>query len=340
MMRTLPAYVLVAASFLAPAAAAMPQSTSDQHVDPNVVRVWPVQGRVYMLVGQTGNAAVQIGDDGILVVDSLTVGAGPSLVAAIRTLSDKPIRWIVNTHSHADHAGGNVAVATAGRYISSGNTRGGGGASILAFERALRRMDADTGTDAVAEGGRPTDSYFVRSKDLFFNGEAVQVLHQPAAHTDGDSLVVFRHSDVVVAGDVFTPQRYPVIDMGEGGSITGLIAGVNHILELTVPALNQEGGTMVIPGHGHLCDEADVSDYRDMVTIVRDRIQDLVRKRMTLAEVTAAKPTFDYDGVYATPEYSGDMFVATVYRSLTQAAATQLAAPATTATTATGATRK
>jgi glyoxylase-like metal-dependent hydrolase (beta-lactamase superfamily II) len=285
------------------------------------VHVLPVQRNVYMLVGPAGNAAVQIGEDGILVVDSLTVATEGSLVAAIRTLSDKPIRWVINTHSHPDHTGGNAVLARAGRYIAAGNIRSGSGASVFTFESAMMRMDAETGKDAAPKDARPTDSYFVKSKDMFFNGEPVQILHQPAAHTDGDSLVVFRHSDVVVTGDVFTPQRYPVIDFGEGGTINGLIAGLNHILDLTVPALNQEGGTMVIPGHGHLCDEADVSDYRDMVTIVRDRVQDLVNKKLTFAEVKALKPTFDYDGVYATPDYSGDMFVEAVYRSLTQVVA-------------------
>ena len=286
--------------------------------DPDAVHVWPVQRNVYMLVGPNGNAAVQVGDEGVLVVDSLGSASGENLVAAIRTLSDKPIRWVINTHSHTDHTGGNAALAKAGRYIASGNIRPGGGASIFAFERALLRMTADTGKDAVPREAAPTDSYFVKSKDMFFNGEPVQIFHQPSAHTDGDSLVMFRHSDVVVTGDVFTPQRYPVLDFEEGGSINGLLAGLNHILEMTVPALNQEGGTMVIPGHGHLCDEADVSDYRDMATIVRDRVQDLVNKKRTLAEVKAANLTFDFDGVYATPSYTGEMFVEAVYRSLTQ----------------------
>src|SRR5207249_8898614 len=137
-----------------------------------------------------------------------------------------------------------------------------------------------------------------------------------AAHTDGDSLVMFRRSDVISTGDLFTPDRYPRIDLQNGGSINGLLAGLNHILKLTVPEFNQEGGTMVIPGHGHLCDEADVADYRDMVTIVRDRVQNMVNKHMTLDQVRAAHLTPDYDGIYASPEYTGDMFVETVYRSL------------------------
>jgi glyoxylase-like metal-dependent hydrolase (beta-lactamase superfamily II) len=142
-------------------------------------------------------------------------------------------------------------------------------------------------------------------------------LHVPAAHTDADTIVFFRRSDVISAGDVFTPDRYPMIDLARGGSIEGLLAGINYIIELAVPDFNEEGGTMIVPGHGRLCDESDVSDYRDMVTIVRDRVADMVKKKMTIEQVKAAKPTRDYDGVYARPGSSGDTFVEAVYRSLT-----------------------
>jgi glyoxylase-like metal-dependent hydrolase (beta-lactamase superfamily II) len=152
---------------------------------------------------------------------------------------------------------------------------------------------------------------------MFVNGEAVQLLHVPAAHTDGDTIVFFRRSDVISAGDVFTPDRYPMIDLARGGSIDGLLAGINYIIELAVPDFNEEGGTMIVPGHGRLCDESDVSDYRDMVTIVRDRVADMVKKKMTIEQVKAAKLTRDYDGVYAKPGSTGDMFVEAVYRSLT-----------------------
>ena len=284
------------------------------------VHVLPVRDNVYMLAGPDGvNSVASIGDDGVLVVDTMTEAAAPAVIAAVRTLSPRAIRWVINTSSHIEHAGGNAVVAQAGKYISSGNTRGGTGASIFAFQEAMMRLNGSAKSpDSIAPEGWPTDSFFVKQKDMFFNGEAVQLLHQPAASTDGDTLVVFRRSDVIATGDAFTPQRFPVLDLAEGGSINGYIAGLNRILELTVPALNQEGGTMVVPGHGHLCDEADVADYRDMVTIVRDRVQDLVKKRMTLEQAKAAKPTFDYDGVYATAEFTGDMFVEAVYKSLAQ----------------------
>jgi glyoxylase-like metal-dependent hydrolase (beta-lactamase superfamily II) len=171
---------------------------------------------------------------------------------------------------------------------------------------------------SVAEASLPLSEYFTPTRDFFFNGEAIVLHHVPAAHTDGDSLVFFRGSDVVSVGDLFTPGSYPVIDLQNGGSVQGLIAGLNRILEITVPAKFQEGGTYVIPGHGRLCDEAEVVEYRDMVTIVRDRIQDLIKKGMTLEKVQAARPTRDYDTEYGTNTgfWTTEMFVEAVFRSL------------------------
>jgi cyclase len=288
------------------------------------VHVWPVQRNIYALFGPGGNSTVSIGDEGVLVVDTMTADAAPDVIAAIKTISNKPIRWIINTHSHPDHTGGNATVAKSGVYVATGNTRGGGGASILSFESALMRLNGSAESpDKAPEGGWPTDSFFVKQKDMFFNGEPVLTMHVPNAHTDGDAIVFFRRSDVIAAGDVFTPDRYPVIDAKEGGSINGIIAGLNLLIELAVPEFNEEGGTMIVPGHGRICDESDVGDYRDMVTIVRDRVQDLIAKKMTLEQVKAARPTFDYDGVYASPAYTGDMFVEAVYRSLTAATPAQ-----------------
>ena len=138
------------------------------------------------------------------------------------------------------------------------------------------------------------------------------LLHQPAAHTDGDSLVFFRGSDVISTGDIFVTTSYPVIDLDRGGSIQGVIDSLNRIIDLTVPAALQEGGTLVVPGHGRICDEADVVEYRDMVTIIRDRIADMLKRGMTLDQVKAARPTEDYDPRYG----SSSAFVEAVYRSL------------------------
>ena len=282
------------------------------------IQSWQIRERVYMLVGRGANTTVHIGSDGVLIVDPQTSAASAQMLAAIRRLSDRPVRFIVNTTGDADHIGGNEAIAKSGQTLAGGNTRpatvtGTGGAPIFAHENLLNRLS--TGETAV--NALPTDTYFVKQKDLFVNGEAVQLLHVKAAHTDGDTMVFFRRSDVISAGDVFTPDRYPMIDLARGGSIEGLLAGINYILELAVPDFNEEGGTMIVPGHGRLCDESDVSDYRDMVTIVRDRVLDMVQKKMTLDQVRAAKPTRDYDGVYSQPGNSGDTFVEAIYRSLT-----------------------
>ena len=193
---------------------------------------------------------------------------------------------------------------------------GSAGASIRAHNNVLRKMSAAKGDSALPVAFWPTDVYPGNQWDTFGNGEPILLVHEPSAHTDGDTVVLFRRSDVISTGDLFSPDRYPQVDLENGGSINGLVAALNQILKLTVPEVNQEGGTMVIPGHGHLCDEADVAEYRDMVTIVRDRVQDLVKKGMSLEQAKAERVTRDYDPVYGTPQYTGEMFVEAVYRSL------------------------
>ena len=297
-------------------------TVAGQNAGGAAVQPWPIREGLHLIVGPGANTTVQVGRDGVLVVDPQTGAAAAQLLAAIRGLSDRPVRFIVNTSGDDDHIGGNEAIAKSGQTLAGGNTRpatvtGTGGAPVFAHENVVNWLSG-RGTAAAA---LPTDSYFVKQKDMFVNGEAVQLLHARAAHSDGDTMVFFRRSDVISTGDVFTPDRYPVIDLARGGSIDGLLAGLNYILELAVPDFNEEGGTMIVPGHGRLCDESDVSDYRDMVTIVRDRVRDMVQKKMTVNQVKAARPTRDYDGVYARAGSTGDMFVETVYRSLTSAPA-------------------
>jgi glyoxylase-like metal-dependent hydrolase (beta-lactamase superfamily II) len=268
-----------------------------------------VQGNVYMLVGAGGNITVQIGNDGVFLVDTQYEQLAPKIVAAIRKLSNKPLYWIVNTHIDADHTGGNDALPRLANAATRQNVR------IIAHENILNRMSAaPRGVEPIVPDRLwPNDEYYLPQKDLSFNGEAIVVYHMPAAHTDGDSVVFFRSSNVLSVGDIFTPGKYPVIDLANGGTVQGLINALNRILQITVPLKYQEGGTYVISGHGRICDEADVVEYRDMVTIVRDRVQDLMKKGMTLEQIRAAHPTRDYDTEF---DGSADIFVETVYRSL------------------------
>ena len=281
----------------------------------------PVQGNVYMLVGGGGgNITVQAGDEGVLLVDTSVEQLSDNVLKAIRSVSTKPIRYIINTHVHADHVGGNAPIAKQGAMIEGGNMgQPYRGAAILAHENVLHRMSAPTGQQApFPTEAWPTDTYFTKKKELFFNGEAILILHQPSAHTDGDSIVFFRRSDVLSAGDLFVTTTYPVIDLERGGTIQGVIAALNNILDIAIPKDKQEGGTYVIPGHGRLSDEADVLEYRDMLTIIRDRIQDLVKKGSTLEQVKAARPTLDYDGRYGATagSWTTAKFIEAVYRNL------------------------
>jgi glyoxylase-like metal-dependent hydrolase (beta-lactamase superfamily II) len=292
--------------------------------DPTGLRTFHVQGNVHLIYGAGGNVAVQIGEDGVVVVDTGEAGASGQVLAAIRQLSTKDIRWIINTHLHPDHTGGNHAISQAGRTVN------GNPAAIIAHENVLARMTASN--RPITE--RPLNSFFEDAKDFYFNGEAIFIYHIPNAHTDGDSLVYFRGSDVVVAGDIFVTTTYPVIDAKSGGGVQGFIDGLNKVLELTVPKRLQEGGTYVIPGHGRVGDEADVLAYRDMMVFARDRIQDLIKKGMTLEQVKAAKPTLDYDPRYGSGRrgvlpaaapvgpvsegWTTDMFVEAVYRDLSR----------------------
>jgi glyoxylase-like metal-dependent hydrolase (beta-lactamase superfamily II) len=287
-----------------------------------------VSGGVYMVVGAGGNTTLHIGSDGVLVVDTQYAPLSDRLLAAIRELTDAPIRYVVNTHLHPDHIGGNEAIAGAGRTRAGGNVVGDIGASatataaIVAHENVLLRLSRPPdGQAPVAFAALPTETFFVPRRDMLFNGEPVQMFHQPNAHTDGDIIIHFRRSDVVATGDLFTTVMYPYIDVGNGGTIDGYITALNNIIALTVPSNVNEGGTMVIPGHGRLSDEQDVIEYRDMATIVRDRIREYVRRGMTLEQVTAAKPTLDFDPRYGTDTdfWTTAMFIETIYTEMAEA---------------------
>jgi len=287
------------------------------------IEVLQVQGNVYMMAGAGGNITVQVGDNGVFVVDTGLGPASDRVIAEIRKLSRKPLKYVVNTDFHEDHTGGNEAFSREGgtsTVVNIVNTPGSSASAtvkVVGHEAILDKMSASVnGKPARPSLAWPTDTYFSEGKEYFFNGESIQILPQPKAITDGDSLVYFRKSDVVATGDVYMTTGYPKIDLQNGGSIQGVLDSLNRILDITIPAHHEEGGTMVIPGHGRISDEADVMEYRDMVTIIRDRVRAMAKKGMTLAQVKAARPTMDYDGLYDLPQSAADEFVETVYRSL------------------------
>ncbi len=324
------AAALLAAAVGASAAQAAPDSArprapSGQDFSKAEVHILPVQGNIYMLVGAGGNITVQVGTDGVLLVDTGFAQMSGKVLAAVRSLSQGPIRYIINTHVHADHTGGNEAIAKAGSTIAGGNVVGNIGASagdqaqIIAFQTVLDRMsEPAAGQQAAPEGAWPTETYTTPERKLFFNGEGIVMMHIPAAHTDGDTMVFFRRSDVISAGDIFVTDGYPIVDLARGGNIQGIIAGLNRIIDIAIPADEQEDGTLVIPGHGRLCDVADVVWYQEMVTIIRDRIQDMIRRGMSLEQVLAARPTRDYDPRYGSTQgfWTTDKFVEAIYKSL------------------------
>ena len=283
------------------------------------VHLLHVQGRVYMLIGAGANITVQVGDDAIILVDAGTAQMSEQVLAAVRSLSRNPIEFIFNTSADEDHIGGNGNLAKAGHFIS-GLPGEETEASVVAHLALLDRLSANTGKGpAVSSDLWPTDTYDNDKWELF-NDEPVIVEHPHAAHSDGDSIVFFRRSDVISTGDIFTPYLYPMIELDKGGTIDGEIDALNRIIDMMVPQENEEGGTYVIPGHGRVCDRTDFVNYRDMVTIVRDRIVDLIGKGKTLEQVKAARPTLDYDGIYGANigPWTTDMFITAVYHDLSK----------------------
>ena len=307
-----------------------PQTSIRTQID-----IVPVHGNIYLFAGAGANITASVGPEGVLLVDSGRAEMSEKVRAAIEHLNReltsggkpiqsakpvKPIRYIVNTSPLPDHTGGNEKLAEAGKTFTGGNviaefSDAAQGASILAHENALQRLSAAK----LPSKGLPMETYYgsVMKLSHFFNGEGVELIHIPSAVTDGDSIVYFRGSDVISAGDIFNMTSYPYIDLLHGGTVQGILAGLNRMLDIVVPEFRSEGGTMVIPGHGRISDTADLAYYRDMVTIIRDRIQDMMSKDLTLEQVKAAKPTEDWDPRFGTnPSWTPDMFVEAVYKSL------------------------
>ena len=286
------------------------------------LEILEVRPSFFVIAGAGANVGVQVGDDGVVVVDAGSVASAPAVLTTIKRISSKPIRYVIDTGPDADHVGGNEALSKAGEKFFGGSILGGGAPNaadsvvpIISAEGVLRHLAKSPA------GGWPTEVFHYSRKSMYLNGEAIEVLHQPAAHTDSDVLVFFRRSDVVVAGDVLDTRQFPVIDVDRGGSIRGEIAALNRLVELAVPSVpvvTREAGTIVVPGHGHLCDQYDVVEYRDMVTIIRDRVRDLIKAGRSLSEIRAAQPAKGYVGRYGNPggDWTTDRFVEAIYRSL------------------------
>lgn len=275
------------------------------------VQLWHVQGRVYVLVGDGSNITVQVGDGAVVMVNAGRADMAADVIAAVHRLSTKPVAFIINTSADEDDVGGTAQVARLG-FENTGQPGEPPGAAVVAQLNTLSRLSAQ----AVSGAEIPTDAY--DDEWSFFNDEPVILRHAPAAHTDGDSYVFFRRSDVISTGDLFDADLYPVIDASRGGSIDGIIDALNDIIGLMVPQQNEEGGTYVVPGRGRICDRTGVVNYRDALTIIRGRIAYYISKGMSLDQIVAAKPTLDYDGIYGSDSgpWTTRMFVEAVYHDV------------------------
>ena len=307
-------------------AAPKPKSFGGQAAAPIAVQTLKLRDDVYLLSTADGNVTMQLGDEGIVLAGAPGVVFSAAMGKAVQAISDAPIRFVIDTSADWSQGAGAQFGSAFKRDDNNGQLLSQLGIStstmrVIAQENVLSRMTtARAANPNIVEMSVPTDAYFTASMDFFFNGSPVEVIHLPAAHSDGDSAVFLRRSDVVSAGDVMDTTRYPVIDRSSGGSITGLIAALNRILAIAVPAVPDEGGTLVVPGRGRVCDEIDVAEYRNMLVIIRDRIQDLVRRGMTREQVYAAKPTLDYDGVYGADQgsWTTRKFIDAIYADLKQ----------------------
>ena len=309
-----------------PAAGPSPTSrAADPDPKDGEIHVLALRDNVYLLVGDGGNVVVQTGDEGPFVVDT---GAGKltdKILAAIQRLSNKPIRMIANTSFHPAYTGGNEKLKNAGSdpsvvgtFLSLSAPGAGSTASIISHENVVPRMNGSFNTPATSPGSWPIDTYIGERHRNFHNGDSIELFHPPNAITDGDSLVHFRRADVLVAGDVFTTTQYPFIDVANGGTVQGEINALNMILSRTVYEHSGEGGTIVVPGRGYVCDEHEVVEYRDMVAIVRDRVKAMIAEGASLPQVKAARVTADYDTRYGanTGPWTTEMFVEAVYNTL------------------------
>ncbi len=305
-------------------------SAAAQPAPASALEVVQLRENFYVIGGAGGNILVQIGPEGVILVDAGSTPMAGEVLAAIAKLTPLPIRYIINTSMDADHVGGNEVLSKAGLSILPGAVAAGAGlgddvlanfgyASVFAHENVLTRMSA--ADPPIPSALWPTKTFFYRLYSMYLNGEGIQIIHQPAAHTDGDVVVFFRRGDVIATGDLIDTTRFPFIDVESGGTLQGVLDGLNRLMDLSihnVPLLWYPDRTLLVPGHGHVYDKLDLLEYRDAITIVRDRVQDGIDRGMTLAQVQAANPTLGYRSQYGADSgpWTTEMFVAAVYHEL------------------------
>jgi glyoxylase-like metal-dependent hydrolase (beta-lactamase superfamily II) len=282
---------------------------------PAALEVIQLRPNIHMISGAGGNIVVQSGDDGVVVVNTGDGSLTAAVLAEIGKISNRPVRYIINTNGARDEFGGNAEIAKAGAAFSSAGAATAGPAIVSHETAALRMSDLDP-------AGFPNETFFTRVKTLFLNGEGIEILHRPNAYSDGDVTVFFRRSDVIVAGELIDANRFPVIDIEHGGSVQGLLAALNALIWEAIPQTPlawRAGGTYVVPARGRVYERDDVVQYRDMTTVIRDRIQELVAARKTKAQVVSANPAKGYVNWYGTDKaWNADAFVQAIYTSLTE----------------------
>jgi glyoxylase-like metal-dependent hydrolase (beta-lactamase superfamily II) len=282
-----------------------------------------IRPNVFVIFGGGANVTVHVGSEGAVLVDSGSAMTADKVRAAVQAITKQKIRLIINPSADGDHVGGNEVLAAGGASLNPNEFNNGDAqAAVLAHKNVLRRMSAPTGQSALFPIGTwPTETYTARVKSMYVNDEGIQVIRQLGAHSDGDSIVFFRRADVIATGDVVDLRHFPVIDVARGGSIDGEIDALNRLLELAIPAMPlvyKDGRTLIVPGHGRISDHAELVEYRDMVTVIRDVVKNMMGKGMSLEQIKAANPTQGYRTRYGSDAgpWTTDMFVEAVYKGL------------------------
>ena len=265
---------------------------------------------------------VHVGEDGVILVDSGAAAMADALLKEVKAITTQPIRMIINTSADADHVGGNDKVGAAGVAINPDSFSDEEHATVLAHENVLVRMSTPKGNDPLFPVATwPNETFTSKFRSMYLNDDAIQVMREIGAHSDGDSMVFFRRADVIATGDILDLRHFPVIDPARGGSIQGELASLNRLLDVTLPAMPlvlKPGRTLLVPGHGRISDYGELVEYRDMVTVIKDVIEDMIGKGMTLEQVKAANPTQGYRRRYGADSgpWTTDMFVEAIYNGL------------------------